>query len=235
MVEHSAPISTSGFSHPGLLSPAVVRALLLCAVVSTLLYVLIDAVAAIRYEGYSYHSQTISELSAIGAPTRGFWLPFGFVYSVLVLLGGLGIVAAGRQLRAVRLVGVIVILIGVIGLVAWPFAPMHQREVLAAGGGTFTDTIHLALGGIDTFLFVLAILIGARTGGRLFLVVSAVVLVTILAAGGLTALASPEVGRDGNTPWIGISERIAVFGSMLWISLFALLLFLGRIPEQRRG
>ena len=27
----------------------------------------------------------------------------------------------------------------------WPFAPMHQREVLAAGGATPSDTLHQVL------------------------------------------------------------------------------------------
>jgi hypothetical protein len=46
------------------------RILLLCGVLSPLLYALADALAGMRWEGYSFRDQTISELGAIGAPSR---------------------------------------------------------------------------------------------------------------------------------------------------------------------
>ena len=47
------------------------KILLVCGILSSLLYVAIDALAALRYEDYhSYASQAISELGAIGAPTK---------------------------------------------------------------------------------------------------------------------------------------------------------------------
>jgi hypothetical protein len=49
-----------------------------------------------RFEGYSPISQTVSELSAIGAPTRLLWMLLGSVYDVLVVASGLG---AGSQPR----------------------------------------------------------------------------------------------------------------------------------------
>ncbi len=112
------------------------KALLGCGVAATLLYFGMDLLAASRYHGYSYTDQTISELSAVGAPTRSLWIPLGFVYSVLTIACGFGVWASASQKRALRFVGVFVAAIGVLGLVGWPFAPMHQREVLAAGGGT---------------------------------------------------------------------------------------------------
>ena len=51
------------------------KALLACGAGSTLFYFGMDAVAALLYDGYSYTDQTISELSAIGAPTRSLWVP----------------------------------------------------------------------------------------------------------------------------------------------------------------
>lgn len=46
------------------------KALLVCGILSSLLYVAIDIYGALQFEGYSYASQAISELTAIGAPTR---------------------------------------------------------------------------------------------------------------------------------------------------------------------
>jgi hypothetical protein len=67
---------------------------------------------------------------------------------------------------------------GLLGLL-WPFAPMHQREVLAAGGGTLTDTMHVVLGAVTVLLMFLAIGFGATAFGRrfrLYSIASAVVL-----------------------------------------------------------
>ena len=46
------------------------KVLLLCGILSSLVYIAADIFAARRYPGYRYTAQTVSELSAIGAPTR---------------------------------------------------------------------------------------------------------------------------------------------------------------------
>ncbi|HEY7271073.1 MAG TPA: DUF998 domain-containing protein, partial [Dehalococcoidia bacterium] len=188
------------------------------------LYIAMDAVAALRYDGYSYLDQTISELSAVGAPTRSMWLPLGLAYAVLTLAGAAGIWFAASGSRRTRVVAVCITAVGVLGLVAWPFAPMHQRAVLAAGGGTFADTMHLALGGADTLLFVLAMVFGAGVFGRRFRLLSFAMLAAVLIAGSLTSMQAGAVADNGDTPWIGVTERIGVFGSMIWVAIFALAL-----------
>jgi hypothetical protein len=55
------------------------KILLVCGILSSLLYVAMNVLVAMEWEGYSSVSQTISELSAIGAPTRSLWvLPAAF-------------------------------------------------------------------------------------------------------------------------------------------------------------
>ena len=49
------------------------KILLVCGVFSVLLYVAMNVLVAMQWEGYSSVSQTVSELSAIGAPTRPLW------------------------------------------------------------------------------------------------------------------------------------------------------------------
>jgi hypothetical protein len=46
------------------------KLLLISGIFSSLLYVVMDIVASMSYDGYSYTSQTVSELIATGAPTR---------------------------------------------------------------------------------------------------------------------------------------------------------------------
>jgi len=213
---------------PGISKVGRTKALLGCGVAATLLYVGTDLLAASLYDGYSYTDQTISELSAVGAPTRSLWIPLGVVYSVLTVACGFGIWASAGRKRALRFVAVFVSGIGILGLVAWPFAPMHQREVLAAGGGTLSDTVHLMLGAADTFLFVLSIACGATAFGKRFRLYSIATIFFVLAFGALTGMDAPRVADNERTPWVGITERIAVFGSMLWIAVLAIALLRAR-------
>ena len=48
----------------------LVRISLICGIASSLLYVAMNVFVPMQWEGYSSASQTVSELSAIGAPTR---------------------------------------------------------------------------------------------------------------------------------------------------------------------
>ena len=110
----------------------MVRTLLLaCGVLASLRYGAM--IAAVRFDGYSPISQTVSELSAIRAPTRPLWMLLGSVYDVLVIAFGVGVWMSAGASRALRLVAGVLVAFGLLGW-AWPFASMHQREVLAAGG-----------------------------------------------------------------------------------------------------
>ena len=145
-----------------------------------------DVIAAQLYDGYSYRDQTISELSAVGASTRAFWIPLGFVYSTLMIAFAFGVWASAGERRALRIVAILAGAIGVIGFVGWPFAPMHQREVLAAGGGDMRDTMHLALGGINSLIFMVSMAVGAVALGKRFRLFTLACLGVILVFGFLT-------------------------------------------------
>jgi hypothetical protein len=56
-------------------------------------------------------------------------------------------VTSPRSTRPPRMVGGLIFADASLGLL-WPFAAMHQREVLAAGGATWSDTAHVVLGGV---------------------------------------------------------------------------------------
>ena len=59
------------------------KLLLTCGILSSLLYVAMNVFVPMQWELYSSASQTVSELSAIGAPTRRLWLLLVIPYTVL--------------------------------------------------------------------------------------------------------------------------------------------------------
>ena len=70
----------------------IIKVLLVCGIMSSLLYIATDIIAAtMLYPGYSYTSQQVSELSAIGAPTKSLWIAMSSVWSPLVIAFCIGV------------------------------------------------------------------------------------------------------------------------------------------------
>jgi len=198
------------------------KALLVCGMASSLLYAAM--IWTIRYEGYNPISQVPSELTAIGAPTQALWARLGWIYTVLVVAFGFGLWKSADRNRAVRIVGGLILAYASLGLL-WPFAAMHQREVLAAGGGTWSDTAHVVLGGVTVFLMFFAIGFGATAFGKRFRLYSIASIAVLLAFGALTFLEAPGVQANLPTPWIGLWERINISVFLLWVVVLATMLW----------
>jgi hypothetical protein len=77
-------------------------ALLVCGVLSSVLYAAMLVVVPMQWAGYSAVWQTVSELSAIGAPTRSLWGWPGAFYSLLVALFGCGVLGSAGRARSLR-------------------------------------------------------------------------------------------------------------------------------------
>jgi len=204
------------------------KALLVCGVASSLLYALM--IWGIRYEGYSPISQVPSELTAIDAPTQALWTRLGWIYTLLITAFGIGVWKSAGGNCAVRSVGGLILAQASLGLL-WPFAPMHKREVLAAGGGTTSDTLHQVLAAVTVFLMFLAIGFGATAFGKRFRLYSIVTIVVLLWFGGLTFFEAPRLQMNLPTPWIGLWERINISVFLLWVVTLAPLLW--RTPTAK--
>src|SRR5688572_4254966 len=200
------------------------KTLLICGIASSLLYVAMNVFVAMQWETYSSASQTVSELSAIGAPTRSLWASLAAFYTVLVTAFGWGVWQSACGNRAVRNVGRLVIMYGALGLV-WPLAPMHLRETLAAGGGTFSDTLHLALGAATVLLMLAAMSIGAAAFGKRFRLYSVGSLAILMLFAVLTFMDAPGISQNLPTPWIGVWERINIGVFLLWVVVLAFALW----------
>lgn len=198
-----------------------------------MLYVTGDLVSALRYAGYSYKSQTISELSAIDAPTRSVMLPLVMTYDVLIVAFGLGVWRFAGRSRGLRVVAAVLIAQGAFDFSMAPFSPMHQREVLAAGGGTASDTRHLIVGGADLLSMLVVMGFGAKALGKRFGIYSLATVLVLLVFGTLMGMDGPRIQDNEPTPWVGVTERTSVFSFMLWVSVLAVTLL--RRPIQPAG
>lgn len=197
------------------------RLLLYCGVAACLLYIAMNICIPFLYEGYNWITQTVSELSAVAAPTRPLWVVLGTTYTLLVAAFGWGILRSENGNRALHIAGIFTILHGVVGL-AW--SPMHQREVFAAGGGTFTDVWHIVMSMITLVLMFLSIRFGAFAFGKGFRIYSFVTILVFIVFGILTGTQAANVSKNLPTPFIGLWERINIAAFMVWLLVFALIL-----------
>lgn len=207
------------------------KALLACGIASSLLWVGMDVVASLAYDGYSYADQTVSELSAVGAPTRTFWLVSGSLWNFLVIALAAGVWESAGRKRALRVVAGLLTATAILNLTVGPFSSMHQREVLAAGGATLSDTLHLIVTGVGVFAYLLEIGFAATLFGGWFRIYSIATILAMLGFGFLTSLEAPDVQDNGPTPWVGIWERINAYGYMLWVVVLAAILLRRPAPD----
>lgn len=208
------------------------KALLLCGLISSVLYVGADLVAAVRYPGYhSFTSQAISELAAVGAPTKGLVDPLFITYDILIIAFGLGVWTAAGRTRALRLVGGLLVGIGAVGLVAMPFSPMKLRGT----GNLSTDAPHIAVTGVIVLLILSAIGFGASLFGRRFRLYSYATLLVLLLFGAWTGFESARLAELQPTPWLGVAERIQIGAYLLWVVVLAVILWRAGAPAIRPG
>jgi len=203
------------------------KTLLACGALSSILYVAMVVGIGSQWDGYNWMSQTISELSAIDAPTRRTWVIAGALYTILILAFGWGVHTSAGSMANLRRSGDVIVVYGSLGLL-WPLAPMHLREVLAAGGGTASDTMHLVLASVTVSLMLVAMLLVTTAFDRRFRWFSAVSLVILCVFGALTFLDAPALSENLPTPWLGLWERINVGVFLLWVAVLTIKLW--RMP-----
>lgn len=203
---------------PGHAAPVDARAILLvCGIYAALLYTAMLVFVPMSWNGYSSASQTVSELSAIGAPTRPLWVTLGLVYTLLVAAFGWGVARSAGGSRHLRVAGGLIVASGAIGLF-WP--PMHPR----GAEPTLTDTLHIAFALAWNVLAVAAVVLAAAALGGRFRLYSGATLAAFLVFGTLTGLDGPRVAANLPTPWVGVWERVLIGAWLLWTVVLAVAL-----------
>ena len=208
------PLTIAGKS---VVSDTLRKVLLGCGIISSVLYVFMNIIGAMHFEGYSSVSQTVSELSAIGAPSRALWVPLCILYSLLMAAFGWGVRQSAFRNRPLLIAGTLFIVYGIIGLY-WP--PMHLRGMVFS----LTDAMHIVYAIVTVLLMMLAIGFGAAAFGKYFRLYSIATLVIFFVFGTLTGMDGPRIAANLPTPWVGVWERINIGAFLLWVIILATML-----------
>jgi hypothetical protein len=208
----------------------LLNVLLMCGVTAAGLYIAADIFAATTYPGYSYVDQQQSELSAIGAPTRFFWIWMVSVYTPLMIAFGLGVWLSAGAKRSLRAAGALLAAFGIIGYLWVLFAPMNP----VGQARTATDIMHLVFLVVQIFVMVLFMSFGAVALGRGFRRFSILMIVVMLAAGGVVGTRAEAIAAGHSPPWLGLVERMSIYAPMIWIIAFAVIILGAIRPVTRK-
>lgn len=198
----------------------VVRGLLTCGILSSVLYIGTDILAAYLYPGYSYTAQQVSELSAIGAPTRPLWITMSVVWAALVIAFAVGVWVSAGPIWSLRVTAILLAVFAVIGELWAFFAPMHLRGTVALS----TDASHIVFAGAQVLVMVLFMAFGSGAAGRGFRIYSIATIVAMLVAGAIPSTQVQAIAASQPTPWMGAVERVSVYLPVLWVLALATVL-----------
>ena len=205
----------------GSLAKSLTRVFLICGIIGAALFIAMDVAASFwLYPGYDYSAQQVSELSAIGAPTRNFWMTMGYPYAALSTAFAIGVWRAAAGRRNLQITSVLLTLFALTSFLWGWVAPMHMRGVAFST----TDTMHIVFTVVAVVLMVMFMSFGAGAFGRGFRVFSGLIIVTMLVAGGVVGTQVSAIAQGLPTPWMGLVERISVYAPSLWVSVLALML-----------
>ena len=204
------------------------KALLACGILSSAFYVATDLLASLLYEGYSYAGQNYSELLATGAPTRPLMLLASVAYNLLVAAFAVGIWTSVRPKRVARITGAVMLVYAVLSMVTPLFFQMDMRgaEVTPRGG------LHGPMTAVMSLFILLSMGFGAFLAGKRFRFYSFATIAIVLVFGVLTGLRAPQLAAGEPTPWMGPTERVNIYATMLWFAALAITLLRGRSDSR---
>jgi len=199
--------------------PVLQTLLLTAGVLSAVVYIGTDLFAASRYPGYSIADQAISELSAIGAPTKDLWTAMMPAFGIFLLAFSVGVIRVSAENRTLRITGAMLLLLGLSGVLWW-FFPMHQRGAEM----TWTDVGHIVMSAASVVLILLFMGFGAFALGKHFRAYSVVTLATFLITAAVTFSWAGRIAAGQPTPWLGAVERVMIYAYLIWIAVLAVAL-----------
>lgn len=205
-----------GAGHQG--PPLARRHLLTCGLWSSLLYVATDLMAASWYAGYSIADQNYSELLATGAPTRFPMILVSIAYNLLVAVFAAGVWTSARPKRTARITGAIMAGYAALSLVTPLFFQMDMRGAEATSRGS----LHGPMTAVMSLFILLSMGFGAFLLGRRFKLYSFATVAIVIVFGVLTGLQAPRLGAGQSTPWMGLTERVNIYATMIWFAALAI-------------
>ncbi len=89
---------------------------------------------------------------------------------------------------------------------------------------TQRGSLHGPMTAVMSLFILLSIAFGAFLPGRGFRIYSFITIGILIVFGILTSLQVPQLIAGQPTPWMGLTERINIYATMLWFAVFSIAL-----------
>jgi len=193
--------------------------LLVCGILAALVYIATDVLGVLRYPGYDFTAQGISELMAVGAPTKHLVDSIFVVYGALAFTFAIGVLRESSGQRTLRVAGLLLLCYAVAGALG-RFFPAYAR-----GAGSFNDSVpHVILTGVLVVLMLGSLGFGSLVLGKQFRIYSLATLGTIVALGVASGFYASRLAAQQPTPGFGIVERVLIYAYLIWAAVLGVLL-----------
>ena len=207
-------------------APSVVRGrtrlqdnLLVCGILAAFVYVLTDVLGSLRYPGYNFTSQGISELMAVGAPTKHLVDSLFVVYGLLALGLAIGVLRESSGQWKLRVTGLLLLGYALAGSLG-RFFPAYPR-----GAGGFNDSVpHMILTGVLVVLMLAAVGFASFALGKRFQIYSLATLAGIVGLGIASGVYASRLAAHQATPGFGIVERALIYSYLVWAAVLGVAL-----------
>ncbi len=209
----------------------VLRWIGISGAVSAVIYAAHVVLGGLLWTGYSHMTQTISELTADGAPNAALLRGFTTVYGVLAIIFAAWAIFALRKAGAKKTA-----IVGAVLLFIMEFASLVGYGLFPLRGGTEMDPEnmgHLIVTGIVVLCTISSVLLVGlglvkSPGLRVLGVFSLICAVMIVVSGGMTPVALANHLTVG-----GLLERLNIFTLQTWVFVLSVSLVRKLRPEKQ--
>lgn len=197
------------------------RLLLAAGIIAPVAYALGDLVAGtFTFPGYSFRDQTISELGAIGAPSRPVFSAFILVSYAALTAYGVGIWKSAEGDRRMKAAGAFLVALGITALTVGQFVAMRPRGAEQGLQGA----AHLIEGAAAMLLLLAAMGFAAAAMDTRFRLYTLATIAVVVVFGGWSSTSVPAVEAGLVTPWVGVIERVFWYSYQVWYAVLAVVL-----------
>ncbi len=197
--------------------------LCICGIISALVYTAHVVIGGFLWTNYSHITQTISELTADGAPGSLFLRVLTTAYGVLAIVFSVSLFFFFKERgfgKAAKIGAVLLIIMETVSLIGYGLFPLSEggTEMDPQNMGHLIVTVVVVLCTITCGFFIgLGLKKTALRKTGLFVFICAIIMVI---AGGMT-----PVSMANSLPIAGLVERVNIFTLQIWIAVLSLSVF----------
>jgi len=194
------------------------RLFIFCGVLASLIYVFMDILAGATYKGYSFIDQTYSELLATNAATRPLMMLVSVVFSLLLIIFAMGVWSFKNTNQYARHTSVLMIFYATTSFAIDVGFQMNMRGEV----NTTRNYLHPLIMALMAIAILVTMFYGSNLLGNRFQYYTYITMAVITIFVIFTGMQVTTLDAGGDTPFMGVTERIYTYAIMLWIALLSI-------------